>query len=153
MRALTTVLAVCGVLLAGLLGPSRAQQPQNETFELAVCNLSDFQGVFMAVRHKQDAQHWQVDGWYAIPDGGCTLVGTYPRDTFYFYAESNDDGSWAASDSDQTAQAECVNHNQWFQIASGSACAAGQASVRFRLVQVPADQRRFTWTLTGKKSN
>src|SRR5262249_36024248 len=54
---------------------AHAQQKPNPTFELAMCNLSDFQGVFVALRHKQDAQKWTVDGWYAIPDGGCTFIG------------------------------------------------------------------------------
>jgi uncharacterized membrane protein len=151
MKALTTALAVCGVLVFFLFGPSRAQQGQ--TFELAVCNMSDFQGVFMALRHKQDAQRWQVDGWYAIPDGGCTFIGTYPRDTFYYYAESNDGAQWSAADTDQTGQAECVNHNQWFNVAGGATCADGQDIVRFRRIQVPANQARFTQTLTGKRSN
>jgi uncharacterized membrane protein len=151
MKALATALAVCGVLVVCLFGPTRAQQGQ--TFELAVCNMSDFQGVFMAVRHRQDAQKWQVDGWYAIPDGGCTFIGAYPRDTFYYFAESNDGGEWSAASTDQNGQAECVNHDQWFSQAGGAQCAQGQESVRFRLIQIPANQARFTQTLTGKKSN
>ena len=150
MRALMTALALCGVLLGCLLGTSRAQQP-SQTFDLAACNMSDFQGVFMAVRHKQDATHWLVDGWYAIPDGGCTFIGTYTRDSVYYYAESNDGAYWSAGDNDQTGQAECINHNQWFHVAAGSACASDQASVKFRLIQVPANEARHTQTLTGKK--
>jgi len=149
MKALATALAVCGVLVICLLGSSRAQQGQ--TFELAVCNMSEFQGVFMAVRHKQDAQRWQVDGWYAIPDGGCTFIGTFPRDTFYYYAESNDGGEWSAVSSDQTGQPECVNHAQWFTEAGGAQCTQCQENVRFRMIKVPANQARFTQTLTGKK--
>jgi len=151
MRNLATALAVCGVLIVLLFGPSRAQQSQ--TFELAACNMSDFRGVFMALRHKQDAQHWQVDGWYAIPDGGCAFIGTYLRDTFYYYAESNDNAQWSANDNDQTGQAECVNHDQWFTEPGGAPCAQGLASVRFRMVQVPANMARYTYTLTGKRSN
>jgi uncharacterized membrane protein len=115
--------------------------------------MSDFQSVFMALRHKLDATRWQVDGWYAIPDGGCTFIGAYPRDTFYYYAESGDGAQWFATDSDQTGQAECVNHNQWFSGAGGAQCATGQDSVRFRLVQVPTNLARYTHTLTGKRSN
>jgi uncharacterized membrane protein len=151
MKALTTALAVCGMLVLCLFGSSRAQQSQ--TFELAVCNMSDFQGVFMAVRHKLDAQKWQVDGWYAIPDGGCTFIGSYPRDTYYYFAESNDGGEWSAAASDQNGQAECVNHDQWFTEAGGTACVQGQDNVRFRMIQIPANLARYTQTLTGKKSN
>src|ERR1700682_3879581 len=79
-----TLAAVCGALVLSFVGSSRAEQQQTQTFELAVCNLSDFQGVFVALRHKQNTQKWAVDGWYAIPDGGCTFIGSYLRDTIYY---------------------------------------------------------------------
>jgi uncharacterized membrane protein len=144
--------AICGALVLSFVDSARAEQKQNQTFELAVCNLSDFQGVFFALRHQQAGQKWMVDGWYAIPDGGCTLIGSFPRDTVYYYAESNDGANWAATDADQTGQKECIDHDKWFQQAAGGAsCASGQAQVKFRLITIPADLPRLTFSLTGKR--
>ena len=148
--------AVWGVLVVLLVGSAHAQQPpaqpQNPTFELAVCNLSDFEGVYLALKHKQGAQSWVVDGWYGIPDGGCTLIGTFPRDTIYYYAESNDGANWGAASTDQTAPSECVDHDKWFkQAAGGSTCPAGQAGARFRMITVAPNLPRLTYSLTGKR--
>ena len=148
--------AICGALVVLLIGSARAQQPpapaQNPTFQLAVCNLSDFQGAFFAIKHKQSADSWTVNGWYAIPDGGCTLVGTFQRDTFYYYAESNDGARWNGAGTDQTAQSECVDRDKWFrQAAATTACAASQTAQRFRMITVPASLARLTFSLTGKK--
>jgi len=145
------VAAICGALILSFVGSARAEQKQNQTFELAVCNLSDFQGVFFALKHKQIAQKWMVDGWYAIPDGGCTFVGSFPRDTVYYYAESNDGATWGGMDADQAAQPECINHDQWFQQTASGPCSAGQASVKFRLITVPSNLPRLTFSLTGKR--
>jgi uncharacterized membrane protein len=152
----SAVAAICGALVVLFFGSSRAQQAptqtRNPTFELAVCNLSDFQGVFFALRHKQDAQKWAVDGWYAIPDGGCTFIGTFPRDTIYYYAESNDGAAWRGDNTDQTAQSECIDHDKWFrQTAGGSACSAGQVAVKFRLITIPPNLPRLTFSLTGSR--
>jgi uncharacterized membrane protein len=146
------VAAICGALVLSSVGSSRAEQQQNQTFELAVCNLSDFQGVFFALRHKQNTQKWAVDGWYAIPDGGCTFIGSFLRDTIYYYAESNDGANWAATDTDQTGQPECIDHDKWFQqTAGGPSCSAGQATVKFRMITIPSDLPRLTFSLTGSR--
>lgn len=148
-----TVAAICGALVLTSVGSSRAEQQQNQTFELAVCNLSDFQGVFFALKHRQAGQKWMVNGWYAIPDGGCTFIGSFPRDTVYYYAESNDGASWAATDTDQTGQKECIDHEKWFQqTAGGPSCSPGQAPANFRLITIPANLPRLTFSLTGKRS-
>jgi uncharacterized membrane protein len=127
------------------------QQSQSATFELAMCNLSDFKGAFVALSHKQDAQKWLVNGWYAIPDNGCTFIGTFLRDTIYYYAQSNDGGVWRGSDTDQTSRAECIDPDKWFQVADGPTCSTGLAATKFRLITVPASAPRLTYTLTGKK--
>jgi uncharacterized membrane protein len=150
------VVALCGALAVSFVGSAGAQQPpapaQNPTFQLAVCNLSDFQGVFFAVKYKQSAESWAVDGWYAIPDGGCTLIGTFQRDSVYYYAESNDGARWNGAATDQTAQSECVDPDKWFKQAAGSsACATGQTAQRFRMITVPANLPRLTFSLTGKR--
>jgi uncharacterized membrane protein len=145
------IIALCGALIASFVGPARAQA-QDTTFELAVCNLSDFRGVFFAVKYKREDESWMVDGWYAIPDGGCTFVGTYQRDTIYYYAESMDGASWNGAATDRTAQAECIDRDKWFEQAAGAKeCPAGQAMARFRLITAPAELERFTFSLTGKR--
>jgi len=142
---------LCSALGALCTGSSHAQQTPDPTFELAMCNLSDFQGVFVALRHKQDAQKWTVDGWYAIPDGGCTFIGSFLRDTIYYFGESNDGAIWSAADTDNTGAAECIDLEKTFRRASGGSCAAGQVSARFRLITVPANLSRLTFTLTGRR--
>jgi uncharacterized membrane protein len=145
------VAVFCSALGAAFAGSSHAQQKPNPTFELAMCNLSDFQGVFVALRHKQNAQKWAVDGWYAIPDGGCTFIGTFLRDTIYYFGESNDGAVWSAADTDKTAAAECIDLEKTFKRASGGSCAEGQLTARFRLITVPANLSRLTFTLTGRR--
>jgi uncharacterized membrane protein len=149
------VAAICGALVVSFVGSSRAEQLHpseggNSTFELAVCNLSDFQGVFLALKHRQDAQKWVVDGWYAVPDGGCTFIGSFLRDSVYYYAESNDGAYWAAAATDQTAQPECVDHDKWFQQTAGG-CASGQETVKFKMIPVPSNLPRLTYTLSGSR--
>ncbi len=142
----------CSTVVASFVGASHAEQQQNEAFELAMCNLSDFQGMFVALRHKQDSQTWMVDGWNAIPDGGCAFIGTFPRDTIYYYAESNDGGTWRAADTDQTGMSECIDHDKWFQhAADATPCPAGQVIARFRKITIPPTLPRLTFTLSGKK--
>jgi uncharacterized membrane protein len=147
------LLAAVVFTLAGAPGARSQTLPQNQsaTFELAMCNLSDFKGAFVALAHKQDAQKWLVEGWYAIPDGGCTFIGTFLRDTIYFYGHSNDNGVWGAAATDQTSRAECIDPNQWFQVADGPTCSTGQVAARFLLISVAASTSRLTYTLTGKK--
>jgi uncharacterized membrane protein len=144
--------AVCGTLGGAFAGSSHAQQTQNPTFELAMCNLSDFQGVFVALRYKQDAQIWAVEGWFAIPDGGCAFIGSFLRDTIYYFAESIDGGVWRAADTDKTATSGCIDHNKRFKwVENGSSCPAGQVTAKFRLITVPTNLSRLTYTLTGRR--
>ena len=141
----------CSALSALFAGSSHSQQRPDPTFELAMCNLSDFQGVFVALRHRQNAQKWAVDGWYAIPDGGCTFIGSFLRDAIYYFGESNDGAVWSAADTDRTGAAECIDLEKTFKRASGGPCAADQVSARFRLITVPANLSRLTFTLTGRR--
>jgi uncharacterized membrane protein len=148
MKALKLAAAV---VCSALSGSAYGQQNPNPTFELAMCNLSDFQGVFVALRHKQDARKWAVDGWYAIPDGGCTFIGTFLRDTIYYFAESNDGGVWSAAETDKTAAPECIDLDKTFKRVSGGSCPADQLTARFRLITVPANLPRLTYTLTRRR--
>src|SRR5262249_28255763 len=83
--AAAVVVGTLAVLVAGVPeaqqapSPSSQQQQPSASAEVAVCNMSAFQGVFVALMHKQDAQKWVVEGWYAVPDSGCTLLGSFLR--------------------------------------------------------------------------
>ena len=155
MRTLkSTAAALAGALAVCCADVSPAQQgpQQNSNFELAICNMSDFQGVFVALMHKQDAQRWIVDGWYAIPDRGCTLTGSFARDTVYYYAESNDGGVWRGADTDQSVVPQCIDRAKLFQGPAGvTPCPAGEVGVKFRTIRVSATAPRLTFTLTGSK--
>jgi uncharacterized membrane protein len=157
MKALKLTAAVVAGLAAGAASAQQApntsgQQQQSASFELAVCNMSAFQGVFVALMHKQDAQKWVVDGWYAVPDSGCSLLGTFLRDTVYYYAESNDGASWRAADTDQSVTPQCIDHNKLFTGPAGAtSCPPGEVGVKFRTIKVPANQARLTWALTGSR--
>ncbi|HZN28500.1 MAG TPA: hypothetical protein VFB88_03985, partial [Xanthobacteraceae bacterium] len=73
----------------------------------------------------------------------------------YYFAEGrsgNSIGIWAAPDNDQNATSQCVDHNKWFQAIAGvPSCPAGQEVVRFRMINIPANKPRITWTLSGGK--
>ena len=154
MKVSTLKVAVaCGVLGVLLSTSSHAQQTQ--TFQLAFCNISAYSNVTVALVHKKDAEKWAVDGWYPVPDNGCTVVGTFQRDTVYYFAEGrsgNSIGYWSAADNDQNATSQCVDHNKWFQATAGvPTCPTGQEVVRFRMISVPANRSRITWSLSGGK--
>jgi uncharacterized membrane protein len=145
--------SIVGVCCAGALyAQQRPPAQQNATFELAMCNMSDFQGVFVALMHKQDAQKWIVNGWYAIPDQGCTFLGSFLRDTVYYYAESNDNAVWRGADTDQSVVPQCIDHDKLFQGPAGvKSCPAGEVGIKFRTIKVSPTTTRLTLPLTGRK--
>ncbi len=155
MKAMKLAVAVaCSALGVSSSDLSHAQQ-QSQTFQLAFCNISAYSNVVVALVHKQDGEKWAVGGWYPVPDNGCTLVGSFLRDTIYYFAEGsrgNTTASWAAPDTDQNATSQCIDHNKTFQAAAGvPSCPAGQEAVRFRMINIPPNKPRITWTLTGGK--
>jgi uncharacterized membrane protein len=153
MKALTFAMTICSAL--GLLSvkASHAQQQSNATFQIAFCNMSDYSNILVALVHKKDAQSWAVDGWYPVPDGGCAIAGSFVRDTIYYFAYSSEGAVWRAADDDQAATVQCIDYNKWFKgsAAGVSACPAGQQTVRFKTITIPANLPRLTWTLTGSK--
>jgi uncharacterized membrane protein len=145
-------IACCALGLI-LIGPGQAQQ-QPQSFQLAFCNISAYSNVLVSVAHRQDAQRWLVDGWYPVPDGGCAVVGSFQRDTIYYYAygETNDDRivTWSASDNDQTATSQCIDREKFFQRTAGTpSCPPGQEAAKFRMIKVAPNLPRMTWTLSG----
>jgi uncharacterized membrane protein len=147
------VAAACAMFgITNLPGSHVQAQPQNATGGLAMCNMSDFSRVFVAVISRQSAQNWVVKGWHALPNSGCSFVGTFPLgDTVYYYAQG-DGVNWAAPESDQSAVAQCIDRDKHFEfVSSNRACPSGQSLARFRMLTLDADDPLFTWTLTGKR--
>jgi hypothetical protein len=154
MKKFMFSVALSGALGVSTLGGSGAQQQGTSTFQIAFCNMSDYANILVAVVHRKDAQNWAVDGWYPVPDYGCAPVGNFLRDTVYYYAFSSEGVDWQAAEDDQTATIQCVDYDKWFEaIASGiSRCPTGRGNaVRFKMITVPAQLARITWTLTGSK--
>jgi len=142
------LLAFLSTLL--LMHPAHAQAPQTNKFELAMCNISNVPGVFAALVHQREAQQWEVEGWYAVPDWGCVLLGSFLRDSVHVYAESRQGGAWKPVETDRSGRLECVDHRKWFYAVAGTReCAPGQTRVRFRALQVAPEDGRLTWSIGG----
>ena len=132
-----------------------AQQSQTRV-QLAFCNLSSNTGVRVAIMHRVDAQKWVVDGWYPVPNDGCTVIGSFNADAVYYYgighrreADRLLTSVWSAAENDQTGTSQCLDDDKAFSITSGAPeCAADQRRGRFKLVKFPSDTRLVTRTLT-----
>lgn len=147
--------AIAGFCLAGLClsNPAHAQQTTQE-FQLAFCNMSNFSRVRVAIAHRLDAQRWAVDGWYPVPNYGCSIASTFKGDSVYYYAfGENRDGRyvfWEAAENDKTASSQCVDHNKFFRLTAGlPTCATGHDTAQFRVIRANPNQSRTTFTLTG----
>jgi uncharacterized membrane protein len=151
---LPIAIAACGLAGLCLSGPIQAQQQTAPDFQLAFCNMSSFSRVLVAVAHRLDAQRWAVEGWYPVPDGGCSIAGVFKGGTVYYYAfgETREGRYvfWEAPENDKAASAQCVDHKKFFQLTAGvPTCAAGQDLARFRTIRATPNQFRTTFTLTG----
>ena len=153
MKALKVwIVLACSAVGIALAGPARAQQ--DAEFQLSFCNMSAYSNVKIAVTRRQDAQRWLVEGWYPIPEDGCAVVGSFLRDTIFYYAfgQTNDGRivTWSPPATDTTAVAQCVDFDKFFRAPSGGpSCASGQESVRFRPIKIAPNRPRLTWTLSG----
>ena len=147
------IIVACSALGISLIGAVNAQQP-NPEFQLAFCNISAYSSVLVAVTRRQDAGRWLVEGWYPIPDQGCALLGSFLKDTIYYYAygKTNDDRivTWSPPETDQTATMQCIDRDKSFRAQSGvPSCPPDQQAARFRMLKVNPNLARTTWTLTG----
>lgn len=146
--------AVVLAALLVLLVPSApsAQQQQPKTFQLAFCNVSAATPIWIAIMHRKDASKWAVEGWYPLLGTGCSILGSFQLDTFYFYAfgiRNNRWVVWSPADGDQSASTQCVDRDQAFTGVLGGTpdCPKGQVAVRFRKLQLKDDTQAFTFTL------
>jgi hypothetical protein len=117
-----------------LLNQQRQQQTDN--FTLSLCNRSAATNVHMALAVQQvgSSQDLQALGWFAVPDGGCDLIGTFRGDHLYWYAEgvnNNKTKVWSALDTDQTALKQCINPVNAFQLPATARCQSGQKLINF----------------------
>lgn len=144
--------AVCCAAGLFAMPQGQAQQPSRD-FQLAFCNISAFSNVLVSLVYRQNDQQWQVDGWYPVPDRGCAVMGSFPRDVVYYYAfgQTNDgrDVVWSAGENDQTASAQCIDRSKFFRALAGvPSCPAGQEPARFKLIKIAPNVPRMTWTLS-----
>jgi len=79
-------------LSVAFAGPSKAQ---DNYFSFEVCNQSGLTA-YMAIVHRTQpgSPVWRRVGWYTVPNGGCTALGSYPQGWFYFMAEGQGDVIW-----------------------------------------------------------
>jgi hypothetical protein len=120
---------------AGLL--NQQQQQQTDLFTLALCNRSAVNNVHVALAGQfgDDPQHLEALGWFAVPDGGCNLVGTLRGTQFYWYAEginNNRRRVWSAPNNEPTALKQCIDPVNAFQLPASSRCQSRQKLVNFR---------------------
>ena len=151
MKRSTALAAMVGAaLVISPVNPSRAEQ-QNR-FQLAFCNISALTDVMVALIHKRDAQTWTVEGWYPIPDNSCTLLGSFMRDTVYWYGEGINKNRqrtwWVPAETDKNASSQCIDRDKTFRASTGSpACPTGQVLAKFLMLTIPPDLPRLTFTL------
>jgi hypothetical protein len=115
------------------------QQQQKPQFSFSVCNESKVTNAYASLMAKlpEDPQKWVVYGWFPIPDGACTMVGTLYGDRLYFYAmgtSGKDKVSWSAKDTDPDVSKQCVDPVNGFQLPAGSRCQTSQTLVNFRRI-------------------
>jgi hypothetical protein len=131
---------------------NQQQQQQTDTFTLSLCNRSAATKVHMAlgVQLVGGPQDLQALGWFAVPDGGCDLIGTFRGDRVYWYAEgvnNNRTWVWSAADTDQTALRQCINPVNAFQLPATTRCQSGQKLISFRRWNIDSSLSNVTITL------
>jgi uncharacterized membrane protein len=116
----------------------RQQQLKEPVFGFSFCNFSKHPDLSLALMSKSmDAPHaWRTEGWFGIADGGCSFIGSFYGDKIYFYAETSDKMSVAASSTDPTASKQCVDATKSFGLNAGSPCRAGQKLVNFIMREI-----------------
>jgi uncharacterized membrane protein len=84
MNALKLGLSSLCILVAGFIGPGRAQQG---TFVLAACNQSGEPLIYLAMVHRLNVNdnRFVARGWYPIQNG-CAQARGIPKGHFYYFA-------------------------------------------------------------------
>jgi uncharacterized membrane protein len=135
---------------------AQQQQAQKPLFTFSICNESKVTNAYASLmaRLPEDPQKWVVYGWFPIPDGACSMIGTLYGDRLYFYAmavNGNDKSVWAAQDSDQNASKQCIDPINGYQVPAGTRCGTGQVLVNFSRIDLSPIETGITWHLTGGK--
>ena len=162
MRSWMPALAVAGLVLGlGFAGPVDAQvrptpapggqpqaqpQPQAQAaadqFQFKVCNKSK-NTLFVGMLYKVSGDSWRYVGWAQYKAGECGPVqGTYPRDSFFWYAE-NGPGTITYAGNDAQG---CVNGNDAFDrtVSGNYSCQPGEKIVGFSKITPEQIQNGIT---------
>jgi uncharacterized membrane protein len=161
MRTWTSALAVAAMIL-GLAGPVDAQvrptppspppggqpqqqpqpQPASDQFQFKVCNKTK-NILFVGMLYKVSGDSWRYMGWAQYKPGDCGPVqGTYPRDSFFWYAE-NGPGTITYAGTDAQG---CVNQNDAFDrtVSGNYSCQPGEKIVGFHKITPEQIQNGIT---------
>jgi hypothetical protein len=130
----------------------RQQQQEKQGFTLAACNQSKSASAALAllVRLIDEPQQWRALGWFAIPDGGCEMIGSFFGDHLFWYAEAKP-GVWRAPDTDRTAAKQCIDRVNSFNVVADSRCPRGYVPVNFIRRDLNPSVSAVTLRLTGGK--
>ena len=127
---------------SGPSGGGGQPAPAANEFVFKVCNKSKSQ-LFVAMLYKTQGDSWRYVGWAKYDPGNCSPVqGTYPRDSFYWYAEN---GPATITYAGTDAQG-CVNQNDAFDrtVTGQYSCQPGEKIVGFHKITPEQIQNGIT---------
>lgn len=162
----SALLAMFTAMAVAELGPGPGPAPQGAPkqtppaggpaeFNLMVCNKTNGGTAFVAIGTRVPQQTGgehptRVQGWWQIPDGECTKLGTFPDPGFLIHARNARGQSQAFAK--RPVFSLCVNLSDAFTSVLESMnelpkqCPAPQALIPFALLEV-GQARNFTVTL------
>jgi hypothetical protein len=128
------------------------QVQQKQTLTVSICNQSKARDVRVSLQYRpiNEPEKWRVQGWFPVPDGGCSIIGSVFGDSLYYYAVG-DGGSfvWAAADDDKTASRQCIDKSKAFMLPANTQCASDKVQVGFRRWDIAPNASSATFTLLG----
>ena len=142
MKFRVSILAV-SVSIA-LCGGSPDASADYSPFSFQVCNKTDTPAsVAVYYTDLAIAVMWHAQGWWVVNLNQCTVIGSFPKGWFYYYAKSSN-RDWVGSNPDW---AICVSNSQFTRAdfpGSNTTCSSDQKKVFTRnFVETPS----LTWTL------
>jgi uncharacterized membrane protein len=144
MTKIRSALAVLFFAFAGLCTGTAGAQAQ--MFNFQVCNQSSYSAsVATNALTAPGGSQYLVAGWWTVPAGTCTAIGTFPQGWFYYYAEVTGDSSMAWTG---TTAPLCVQYPGPFErVTPPATTCAGDDLKQFSGEIVDPTITTVTWTL------
>jgi len=100
--------------------PLKEIRPNPEAF-LSICNLTDFDATFTAIRFFKDNE-WHTQGWWKATKGNCLTAGPFPTSKPIFVMATNGTGDPAANEwgTSWTSTTGCINSKYAFDYVDSS---------------------------------